>query len=100
APDVEQIKGAMQWDLWNPWATYYEINSTHPLTAKRLLALSDQAAALGQTPAVVFDRAKPESYWDEFLVDVAVLWAPGLALVGGAVASVVQFATTENPRSF
>ena len=62
-PDPEQIKGAMQWDLWNPWATYYEINSTHPLAAKRMLALSDQAAALGQTPAVVFDRAKPESYW-------------------------------------
>jgi Zn-dependent protease with chaperone function len=100
APDAERIKGAMQWDLWNPWATYYEINSTHPLTAKRMLALSDQAAALGQTPAIVFDRAKPESYWDEFLVDLALLWAPTVCFVGGLVLSLVQFATTGSARSF
>ena len=30
----------------------------HPLTAKRLLRLSDQASAQGQEPYVVFDRAK------------------------------------------
>src|SRR5262249_51543545 len=22
--DPEQVKGAMQWDLWNPWAKFYE----------------------------------------------------------------------------
>src|SRR5262249_22696797 len=32
-PDVEHIKSAMQWDLWNPWAKLYELNSTHPLVA-------------------------------------------------------------------
>ncbi|WP_027623384.1 zinc metalloprotease HtpX [Clostridium lundense] len=29
----------MKWDLKNPWAKWYEINSTHPLTGKRILAL-------------------------------------------------------------
>jgi Zn-dependent protease with chaperone function len=82
-PELGQIQGAMQWDLWNPWATYYELNSTHPLTAKRMLALSDQAVVMQQEPAVVFDRAKPESYWGTFLIDVAVLWAPTIAFVGG-----------------
>ncbi|SNV74488.1 zinc metalloprotease HtpX [Clostridium cochlearium] len=29
----------MKWDLKNPWAKWYEINSTHPLTGKRIMAL-------------------------------------------------------------
>src|SRR5262245_2250814 len=28
--DVERVKSAMQWDLWNPWATWFELHSTHP----------------------------------------------------------------------
>jgi Zn-dependent protease with chaperone function len=81
--DRERVKGAMQWDLWNPWASWYELNSTHPLIAKRLLYLSDQASAAGQEPYVVFDRAKPESYWDDFFVDLAVLALPWLGLLAG-----------------
>ena len=66
----------MQWDLWNPWATFYELNSTHPLIAHRLQYLSDQGAAMGQEPYIVFDRRKPESYWDDFAVDVLVMLLP------------------------
>jgi Zn-dependent protease with chaperone function/Zn-finger nucleic acid-binding protein len=84
----ENLKSAMQWDLWNPWAMFYELNSTHPLIAKRLQYLGDQAAAQGQDPYILFDRRKPESYWDEFLVDVVVLFLPGLLLVLGIVASI------------
>ena len=39
----------MQWDLVNPWARVYELNSTHPLTAFRVRALNDDAAALHQS---------------------------------------------------
>jgi Zn-dependent protease with chaperone function/Zn-finger nucleic acid-binding protein len=78
----ENLKSAMQWDLWNPWATFYELNSTHPLVAHRLQYLSDQAAAMGDEPYIVFDRRKPESYWDDFLVDLLVMFLP---LVGLAV---------------
>jgi len=77
--DIGRVKGGMQWDLWNPWARVHEIHSTHPLVARRLEALADQAAALGQEPAVVFDRRQPESYWDEFFVDLLVAALPGLA---------------------
>jgi Zn-dependent protease with chaperone function/Zn-finger nucleic acid-binding protein len=83
-PDVEQVKSAMQWDMWNPWAKYYEIHSTHPLVAKRLLYLSDQAAHQGQKPLVVFDRRKPESYWDDFFVDLFMMVLPGLCFLVGA----------------
>ena len=89
APSVskENLKSAMQWDLWNPWATFYELNSTHPLIAHRLQYLSDQGAAMGQEPYIVFDRRKPESYWDDFAVDVLVILLPLLLfLVGLGVA--------------
>jgi Zn-dependent protease with chaperone function len=81
--DLERVKSAMQWDLWNPWAWWFELNSTHPLIAKRLRYLGDQAAALKQEPLVVFDRAQPESYWDEFLVDLGVMVLPLLGLLAG-----------------
>lgn len=81
--DAERVKSAMQWDIWNPWAKWYELHSTHPLVARRLEYLADQAASLGQRPFVVFDRAKPESYWDEFLIDLLVMALPIVALVGG-----------------
>src|SRR5688500_15944045 len=83
----------MQWDLWNPWAWWFELNSTHPLVAKRLQYLGDQAAALKQDPLVVFDRTQPESYWDEFLVDLGVMLLPILGLLAGgglAVAFAIQ----------
>jgi hypothetical protein len=85
----ENLKSAMQWDLWNPWATFYELSSTHPLIAHRLQYLGDQAAAMGQEPYVVFDRRKPESYWDEFAVDVLVMFLPLLLLLLGLGAAVV-----------
>jgi len=85
APQIskENLKSAMQWDLWNPWATFYELSSTHPLVAHRLQYLSDQAAAMGDEPYVIFDRRKPESYWDDFLVDVLVMFLPLILLAVG-----------------
>ncbi|MBI2899066.1 MAG: M48 family metalloprotease [Planctomycetes bacterium] len=86
--DKERLQDAMKWDLWNPWATYYEIHSTHPLVANRLSHLADQAVSMNQTPYVVFARKKPESYWDEFFVDVLVMWLPWLAFIAGGVAAI------------
>lgn len=74
----QNIVSAMQWDMWNPWAAYYELQSTHPLPAKRIMRLGEQAAAMGRPALVTFDLEKPESYWDEFLVDVLVSWLPFL----------------------
>jgi Zn-dependent protease with chaperone function/Zn-finger nucleic acid-binding protein len=93
-PDVEQVKSAMQWDMWNPWAKWYELNSTHPLVAKRLLYLSDQAAHQGQEPLVVFDRRQPESYWDDFFVDLFMMLLPWLCfLTGFGLAYAATFST-------
>ena len=81
--DAQVVKESMRWDLWNPWARYHELQSTHPLVAKRLHYLFEQAMSLGQEPLVCFDLKQPESYWDEFAVDLAVMAAPWVLLTGG-----------------
>lgn len=74
--DIQSIKEVMSWDLWSPWAAYYEIHSTHPLTAKRINAIASHGNALGVESDVVFDLERPESYWDDFFVDLIYLTLP------------------------
>ena len=83
----------MQWDLWNPWATYYEVHSTHPLVAKRLSYLADQAAQQGQKPLVAFDRRRPRSYWNSFFTDVAVGLLPTACFLLGVAACLLSCLT-------
>jgi heat shock protein HtpX len=71
----------MKWDLWNPWALYYQLNSTHPLIAKRLDRLSEQSVYMGKAPYVVFDHRRPECYWDEFFTDLFIMLLPIAACV-------------------
>lgn len=81
--DPEALLDPMQWDLWNPWGTYYELASTHPLPAKRIQALAQQSLAMDQKPFAVFDRQKPESYWDEFFVDLFFHILPVVGFLAG-----------------
>jgi Zn-dependent protease with chaperone function/Zn-finger nucleic acid-binding protein len=83
--DAEALKGAMKWDLWNPWARWFELHSTHPLVAKRLLHLSNLSEESGQEPLVRFDLPQPESYWDEFFVDLGVKILPTVAFIATVV---------------
>lgn len=39
----QQAAAVMRWDLVNPWARFYELNSTHPLTALRVRELNQVA---------------------------------------------------------
>ena len=79
----ESIKNAMKWDLWNPWATVYELNSTHPLISKRLTALSKLSPDYGQEPYVTFDLVKPESYLDDFAKEVLIYFLPWVSFIIG-----------------
>lgn len=76
--NVSDSKDAMQWDLWNPWAVYYELQSTHPLTAKRINALAVQAKVMGVEPCLDFDLVKHEGYWAEFVEDLLMIALPYL----------------------
>ncbi|MEN9218559.1 MAG: M48 family metalloprotease, partial [Gloeomargarita sp. DG_2_bins_126] len=51
AAGTEAVGRVFLWDLFNPWATWMELNSTHPLTGKRVRALASYAEALGQPAA-------------------------------------------------
>lgn len=81
------IQEIMRWDLWSPWASYYELHSTHPLTAKRINAIGTYALSLKQEPYLLFNKEKPESYWDDFFGDVLVLLLPYILFFGGVLTS-------------
>ena len=66
----------MKWEMWNVWAKWYELNSTHPLISKRLKALSEMSSKYGMEPYIKFDLQKTESYVDDFLVEILIKYLP------------------------
>ena len=93
AAGTEAVGRVFLWDLFNPWATWMELNSTHPLTGKRVRALAAYAEALGQPAAFNMAEILSEGrYLDKgrlygtFVLDIFLYWAPWLgALLGLAV---------------
>ncbi len=79
----ENIVGAMKWEMWNVWAKWYEISSTHPLISKRLIAISNRSAEFGQQPYIAFNETKPESYVDDFFYELFISILPILAIALG-----------------
>lgn len=77
----ENIKNAMKWEMWNMWAIFYEINSTHPLISKRLNAISSRCREFNQEPYIVFDLQKTESYVDDFLAELTIKLLPLLTII-------------------
>jgi heat shock protein HtpX len=93
AVSAQSMESAMKWDLWNPWAGFYELASSHPLPAKRIRALEKQTQAMGGIPRFSFRAVQPESYWDEFLVDLFINYLPFIGLlVGIAIFAVLNLA--------
>ncbi|MCG3216399.1 MAG: M48 family metalloprotease [Candidatus Heimdallarchaeota archaeon] len=82
--DSNMVVKAAAWDLESPWGTFLELQSTHPLAAKRLLALDDLAEEMGikrAYPTLGTDQIK-ETLWDEFLVDLFLMYAaPALLFI-------------------
>lgn len=96
----QTMAGAMKWDLWNPWATFFELGSSHPLPAKRIRSLERQANAMGKATRFSFRLEKPESYWDEFLVDLFANYLPLLgAVVGGGLGAVLMLQFSALPAA-
>ncbi len=71
----EEAARVMRWDLVNPWARFYELSSTHPLTAMRLRALNREAQAQGQN---VTYALPPDARmrWVGFPLEFAIWAAP------------------------
>ncbi len=81
APD--HMVRAMQWDLWNPWAKFFELNSTHPLVAQRVRAASRIAMRRNQQPAFPLTSEPRESCWPTFLMDLLFLALPWIGVALG-----------------
>jgi Zn-dependent protease with chaperone function len=80
---------AMLFDAYNPWAPLIQLNSTHPLTGRRIAHLGEIARAKGQAfgdydVEAAAARANLDSgkLWSRFLGELLLLAAP--LLFGGA----------------
>jgi hypothetical protein len=76
--DGRGASGLMRWDLVNPWARLYELNSTHPLTALRIRSLNEEAEVMHQKPEYPLPEDRRMS-WDTFPLEALIWAAPWLA---------------------
>jgi Zn-dependent protease with chaperone function len=79
------VEAAAGWDLYNPWAKYFQLFSTHPLPAKRIQRLNRECEIYGVSIEYDLSGAKKikeeqagKSMLDEFLVDVTLKNLPWL----------------------
>ena len=79
----DRMGQAMRWDLWNPWATWYELFSTHPLVAHRVAAASKLAVRRGQAPLVAPLGDAPKDLRVAFLRDLLITFLPWIGVVLG-----------------
>ena len=98
--EAGQIGRVFLWDLFNPWAWWMELNSTHPLTGKRVRALSTYAEQLGLRVEFDMGRVVAEGntlnrqrLYGTFVTDVFLMHAHwigtllGLAIGAGLLAT-------------
>jgi heat shock protein HtpX len=95
----DHIKQAMKWEQWNIWAKWYELNSTHPLISKRLLAISSRSREFNQEPFIEFDLKKEESYVDDFLVELLINFLPSFIFIVGIIACLFIFSLSNTKYS-
>jgi Zn-dependent protease with chaperone function len=92
----DAIQAAAGWDLYNPWARYFQLFSTHPLPAKRIIRLNEQCEIYGKTAEIDFSGARKikeeqvgKSMMGEFLTDVFIKSLPTIIFIVLAVLSIV-----------
>ena len=98
--DTTMIKNAMKWELWNPWAFFYELNSTHPLISKRLIAISKLCPNYNQAEYIKFDLEKTESYVDDFACELVIAYAPSIIFILGLIDVIYCLATDKIQAMF
>ncbi len=81
----DKIKNAMKWEMWNPWAKWFELNSTHPLISKRITAISKRSEEFNQKPYILFDLKKEESYADDFLLELLIYFLPFISIIATVI---------------
>jgi len=87
AAEPAKVGRVFLWDMFNPWAWWMELNSTHPLTGKRVRALSTYAEQLGLDTEFDMSQVIREGrnlnkrkLYGNFALDVVMFWADWLGL--------------------
>ncbi len=97
---MDAIQAAAAWDLYNPWAKYFQALSTHPLPARRIQRLNEQCEFYGKKPEIDFSQSKEiaeqqagKTLWDQFLWDIFMKALPTLifvALLGVTIVTLIR----------
>ncbi len=89
---AEDISKVFLFDIYSPWAAVLEIHSTHPLTGKRIRALSNYAKERHRTPLFDFEKVAQEGaalnrgrLYSGFITGIFMYALPFLALFSGIV---------------
>lgn len=100
AAKPEQIGRVFLWDLFNPWGWWMELNSTHPLTGKRVRALSNYAEQLGLPTEFDMGRIVGEGkslskkkLYGNFAVDLLLYSALPIGFILGMIAGLFLIST-------
>lgn len=103
ASDTQKVGKVFLWDLFNPWGWWMELNSTHPLTGKRVRALSNYAEQMGLDMefdmGLVINEGNNLSkgkLYSSFFFDIFIYQIQFLAIIGGLIIGGIIAANTEN----
>ncbi|MDZ8051552.1 MAG: M48 family metalloprotease [Aulosira sp. ZfuVER01] len=101
ASDRQKIGRVFLWDMFNPWGWWMELNSTHPLTGKRVRALSTYAEQLGLP--IEFDMGRVISegknlnknkLYGNFFLDVVLYGAETIGFIFGLVLGIILWSSS------
>ncbi|MGE5655459.1 MAG: zinc metalloprotease HtpX [Actinomycetota bacterium] len=102
ASEPAKIGRVFLWDLFNPWGWWMELNSTHPLTGKRIRALSTYAEQLGLEIEFDLGRIVSEGrhlnkakLYGNFLLDLLLYGGELIGLFLGLAAGIFIVASNE-----
>lgn len=105
ASSPEKIGRVFLWDMFNPWGWWMELNSTHPLTGKRVRALSTYAEQLGL--AIEFDMGKvmgegrhlnKKRLYGNFAMDIVLFSSEFIGIVVGLIIGVTLISMSPIPN--
>ncbi|MDZ7955072.1 zinc metalloprotease HtpX [Nostoc sp. DedQUE09] len=103
ASDTQKIGRVFLWDMFNPWGWWMELNSTHPLTGKRVRALSTYAEQLGLPTEFDMGRVIGEGkslnksrLYGNFFLDVVLYGAETIGFFAGLVTGVILLSSSPN----
>lgn len=99
--DTAQVGRVFLWDMFNPWGWWMELQSTHPLTGKRVRALSTYAEQLGldvefNMAQVVAEgkRLNKSRLYSSFFGDLILYGSEFIGAIAGFIAGSLLAAAT------